>query len=253
MADRLQKILSGWGIASRREAEEMIREGRVKVNGITAVLGDRAEPSNDCIEVDGDRVNPCDRPPSLCILLHKPQGVISSCFDPQGRPTVLDLLPSNLARGQGLHPVGRLDFNSTGALLVTNDGDITLGFTHPRYHVPKTYQVWIEGKPADNMLQEWRKGVMLMGKSTLPAQVRVMEQTPHKTLLEVILMEGRNRQIRRVVQQLGHQVLKLHRSAIGLIELHPENETPLPAGNYRSLTAKEVNFIQKQVNLVTGK
>ncbi len=253
MAERLQKILSQWGIASRREAEAMIASGRVKLNGMSAKLGDRADPSGDCIEVDGKILKFSARPRSLCILLNKPEGFISSCYDPQGRPTVLDLLPDNLAREQGLHPVGRLDFNSTGALLLTNDGDVTLSLTHPRYHVPKTYQVWVEGRPGENMLQEWREGVMLMGRSTLPAEVRVIKHTPHKTLLEVILIEGRNRQIRRIAEQLGHRVLKLHRSAIGLIKIHPENGTSLALGDYRLLTSQEVNFIQEQVHLVTGK
>lgn len=249
MTERVQKILAQWGIASRRHAETLIREGRVKLNGQVVTLGDQADPKRDRIEVNGKVVRYRDRPELLYLLVHKPTGLLSTCFDPQGRSTVLDLLPSNLTKGTGLHPVGRLDRDSSGALLLTNDGDLTLQLTHPRYHLPKTYQVWIKGNPSEEDLQQWREGVMLMGKKTLPAEIRVMAQRPDRALLRVILTEGKNRQIRRVAEALGFEVLRLHRLAIGSIQLQPPREAELPKGGYRFLTVPEISFLRSQAHL----
>ncbi|HEY9658706.1 MAG TPA: pseudouridine synthase, partial [Allocoleopsis sp.] len=147
MTERLQKILSQWGIASRRQAEQMILAGRVRLNGEVVQLGQQADPDRDRIEVDGKLIQAVERPARVYFLLHKPLGVVSTCDDPQGRPTVLDLLPAVLQHHSGIHPVGRLDVNSTGALLLTNDGDLTFCLTHPRHAIPKTYHVWVEGHP----------------------------------------------------------------------------------------------------------
>jgi 23S rRNA pseudouridine2605 synthase len=249
MSERVQKILSQWGIASRRHAEQLILAGRVRLNGNLVTLGDKADPNRDRIEVDGQLIVPANRPQFLYILLNKPVGVVSSCHDPQKRRTVLDLLPEHLREGQGLHPVGRLDIDSTGALLLTNDGELTLSLTHPRYHLPKTYQVWVQGHPSEAVLQRWREGVMLMGKKTLPAQVTVLKRCRQKTLIQVILTEGRNRQIRRIVEQLGFKVIGLHRIAIGAIQLNPAHIPKLTSGCYRFLEDVEIHFLKNCTTL----
>ncbi|MBD2095202.1 rRNA pseudouridine synthase [Trichocoleus sp. FACHB-591] len=241
MEERLHKILAQWGIASRRHAEKMILDGRVRLNGTVAQLGQKADTQRDRIEVDGVIIQPTQRPQHLYLLLNKPVGVVSTCDDPWQRSTVLDLLPEALQQGQGLHPVGRLDFDSTGALLLTNDGELTFLLTHPRHQIPKTYNVWVQGRPSEAVLQQWRRGVMLSNRKTSPAQVRVLDRQMGKTLLEIVLHEGRNRQIRRVAEQLGHPVLELHRVAIGPIQLEQ-----LPPGQYRTLTDYEINFLQTE-------
>lgn len=244
MEERLQKILSQWGIASRRQAEQMIVDGRVRLNGAVAQVGQKADPTLDRIEVDGTLLQPIDRPQHLYLLLHKPAGVVTTCNDPWHRPAVLDLLPESLRQHSGIHPVGRLDADSTGALLLTNDGDVTFCLTHPRHSVAKIYHVWVQGSPPEPVLQQWRQGVMLAGKLTRPAQVRVLQsQPPDRALLEVVLQEGRNRQIRRVASKLGYPVVQLHRVAIGSIDLQQ-----LPSGESRLLTDAEVRFLQAQVN-----
>lgn len=250
MEARLQKILAQWGIASRRQAEEMIRLERVRINGILAHLGEKVDPQRDMITVDGKPVYALQRPALIYLLLHKPVGVVSTCDDPQGRPTVLDLLPEELRRGQGIHPVGRLDADSTGALLLTNDGDLTFGLTHPRHSIPKTYRVLVKGHPSEAALQMWRQGVVLSGKKTRPAPVKVIERVATSTGLEIILKEGRNRQIRRIAQQLGYPVIKLHRTAIGPIQLQLPDGGYLPQGDYRHLQENEIRFLQKQIKQI---
>lgn len=250
MRERVQKILAQWGVASRRQAEQMIRAGRIRLNGEVVHLGQSADPERDQLEVDGKRIRPAHRPNPSYLLLNKPIGVVSTCHDPQHRRTVLDLLPASLQQGQGIHPVGRLDVDSTGALLLTNDGELTFYLTHPRHDIPKTYHVWVEGKPTAAVLQQWRQGVMLAGRLTLPAQVRVLQRPPEqKTLLEIELREGRNRQIRRVAELLGHPVIHLHRIAIGPIHLHPPGIPALAIGNYRSLNDSEIHFLKTQIDL----
>ena len=236
---RLQKLIASAGLCSRRHAENLIRAGRVQVNHCQAKLGDQADPQNDHIEVDG---RPLSSPPSpRLILLNKPPGVITSCCDPQGRKTVLDLVPKSLRRG--LHPVGRLDGDSRGALLLTNQGEMTLQLTHPRYSHRKTYRVQVQGRPTPATLQRWSHGVELDGLPTQPAEVSVVEQRAHQSLLKVILREGRNRQIRRVADALGHPVLDLQRTAIASIDLGS-----LPEGSWREVTRSEWDFIRLERN-----
>ncbi|MBR8835989.1 MAG: rRNA pseudouridine synthase [Stigonema ocellatum SAG 48.90 = DSM 106950] len=250
MEARLQKILAQWGIASRRQAEEMIRLERVQINGLVAYLGQKVNPQKDIITVDGKSVSAIQRPALIYLLLHKPSGVVSTCDDPQGRPTVLDLLPKELSLGQGIHPVGRLDADTTGALLLTNDGNLTFGLTHPRHSIPKTYGVLVKGHPSEAALQMWRQGVMLEGRKTRPAQVKVIERFATSSRLEIILKEGRNRQIRRVAELLGYPVLKLHRTAIGPIQLQPPSRGYLPEGGYRHLQENEIRFLQQQIKQI---
>ncbi|MBE9010589.1 rRNA pseudouridine synthase [Pseudanabaenaceae cyanobacterium LEGE 13415] len=249
MPERVQKILSQWGIASRRQAEQMILEGRVRLNGAIAELGQKADPELDRVEVDGQLIQIVDRPQFLYFLLNKPAGVVSTCDDPQNRTTVLELLKKSLRQGQGLHPIGRLDVESTGAILLTNDGELTHYLTHPRHHIPKTYEVWVEGEVSRSILQEWREGVILDNRKTLPASVNVLRRTPSSTLLRVILREGRNRQIRRVAEQLGHPVIQLHRSAIGEIKLHLRGKPALLPGQYRPLEDFEIRVLKQGINL----
>ncbi|GEM_PF-151709 len=246
MQERLQKILSQWGIASRRHAEQTILDGRVRVNGKPVSVGDKADPQRDRIEVDGTVLHPQQRPQLLYLLLNKPLGVVCTCSDPAGRQTVLDLLPQQLRQGQGLHPVGRLDVDSTGALILTNDGDLTFRLTHPRHELPKTYSVWVKGFPTPAALQKWRQGVRLSVGKTQPARVEVLKKDRKKgqTLLRVTIREGKNRQIRRIGDRLGYPVVRLHRTAIGNIRLTPPPPSPqkpyLPPGAYRFLSDGEV-------------
>ncbi len=249
--ERLQKILAQWGIASRRLAEQMIVAGRVRVNGNIARLGQKANPDRDLIEVDGVPVKPTDRPACVYLLLNKPAGVVSTCRDPRARSKVLDLLPPKLRYGQGIHPVGRLDADSTGALLLTNNGKLTFCLTHPRHSIAKTYQVWVRGDPPETILQAWREGIILSGRKTLPAKVRILDRAGDQTLLEIILSEGRNRQIRRIAEQLGYPVVRLHRTAIGPILLQQPGSPILPPGCYRPLEDAEIIFLWNLVNLTS--
>jgi 23S rRNA pseudouridine2605 synthase len=251
VTERLQKILSQWGIASRRQAEQMILDGRVHLNGDIAYLGQKADPIVDRIQVDGRLVQPETRPSLLYFLLHKPTGVVSTNDDPWKRRTILDLLPAELRHSQGIHSVGRLDADSTGALLLTNDGALTCYLTHPRYHIPKTYEVLVRGHPPPAVLQEWRRGVLLSGQKTLPAQIEILQQFPSDTLLKIILREGKNRQIRRIAEQLGYPVLQLHRTAIGSIQLHPPDQPPLLSGQYRPLKDFEIYSLRSQIDLTS--
>ncbi|MEO0378244.1 MAG: pseudouridine synthase [Cyanobacteria bacterium P01_A01_bin.17] len=246
MEARLQKILSQWGIASRRQAEKMIQAGQVTLNDRLAQLGDKADPERDIIEVNGDRIYPQQRPESIYLLLHKPAGVITTCHDPQQRSTIFDLLPQRYTR-RGLHPVGRLDADSTGALLITNDGQLTCALTHPRYHISKTYQVRVQGCPSVAALERWRQGIMLAGRKTLPAKVAICQREGNQTKLEVILQEGRNRQIRRIAKQLGYPVLSLHRSKIGPVCLESTTGHLLCSGQYRHLTQREVDRLRPMI------
>jgi len=241
MEERVQKILSQWGIASRRQAEKMILSGRVKLNGIVVSPGQKADLTRDTLEVDGESILTGDRPENIYLLLNKPVGVVSTCSDPFNRITVLDLLPEDLATGKGIHPVGRLDAESTGALLLTNDGQLTVNLTHPRYHIDKTYQVWIKGRPSNQIIEQWRKGVVILERKTLPAGVKIIRKKKYRTLLEIVLREGRNRQIRRVAEHFGFEVLSLHRTAIGSVKLlSSRSDLNVSSGKYRFLTQKEI-------------
>jgi pseudouridine synthase len=231
-AERLQKLIAAAGLCSRRRAEELLRQGRVQVNGAPAGLGDRADPGQDLIAVDGRPLRPAAAP--LLLLLNKPAGVVSSCRDPRGRPTVLDLLPPPLRRGQGLHPIGRLDADSRGALLLTNQGDLTLRLSHPRYGHRKTYRVWVSGQPGPEQLWRWAAGVTLEEGPSAPVGVSLLQRRPDRCLLELEMGEGRNRQIRRTAALLGHPVLDLQRVAIGALAL-----ADLPEGQWRHLDRRE--------------
>tara|TARA_B100001113_G_scaffold190347_1_gene155949 strand:- start:648 stop:1361 length:714 start_codon:yes stop_codon:yes gene_type:complete len=230
--NRLQKIISDSGLSSRRKADLLIKQGRVTLNGRQAIVGEKADPFSDHILVDGK-----DLPKKLShkvFLLNKPYGFISSCQDNHGRKTILSLIPSHLRLG--LHPVGRLDYESRGAILLTNNGDLTLKLTHPRYSHTKTYLVWVKGQPSLSILDNWRRGIFLDGKITMPARIEILDKGNQKTLLKVILKEGRNRQIRRTANLLGYPVLDLQRISISNINING-----LVEGDWRELQANEWN------------
>ena len=227
---RLQKIISDSGLLSRRRADLMIKQGRVTLNGRQAIIGEKANPQSDQILVDGKHL-PKKRSHKV-FLLNKPPGFISTCQDNHGRKTILSLIPFDLRLG--LHPIGRLDSDSRGAILLTNNGELTLRLTHPKYSHTKTYMVWVNGQPNQSLLNNWRKGVLLDRKMTMPATVEVIKILNHRTLLKVILKEGRNRQIRKVATLLGHPVQDLQRIAISNIKLNGLKE-----GTWRELTKRE--------------
>ena len=222
------------GLCSRRRGEDWLQAGRVTVDGRVASLGDQADPNSQLIEVDGVPLISVQEP--RVFLLNKPVGVICSCRDPQGRATVLDCLPHQ--ERSGLHPVGRLDADSRGALLLTDQGELTLRLTHPRYNHAKTYRVLVRGIPSSQALRRWREGLLLDGRLTRPAHVRCLQSRRASSLLEVELKEGRNRQIRRVAELLGHPVIDLQRVAIDGIHLDA-----LAEGCWRRLDATEWNTI----------
>ncbi|MGQ9865283.1 MAG: pseudouridine synthase [Pseudanabaenaceae cyanobacterium] len=240
MEERLQKILSRYGRASRREAERAILAGRVTLNGqVVRELGTKADPDRDRLALDGVALGA--RPEPVYWLLHKPTGYLCTRHDPEGRPTIYELLPP---AGQLLRYVGRLDFNSSGALLLTNDGELVERLTHPRHGCLKQYRVVVTGHPTARTLAQWRGGMILDGESCQPALVRVLSQTDTETTLQIGLREGRNRQIRRMAEGLGHPVRMLHREAIGPLHLQD-----LPPRRYRMLTAPEVNRLRKVSDL----
>ena len=232
---RLQKYLADAGIASRREGERMIEAGRVEVNGkVITTQGVRVDPGHDVVRVDGRRVQGSGR--RVYYLLHKPKGFITSASDPEGRPTVLELLQGVRER---IFPVGRLDWNSEGLLILTNDGDLTFRLTHPVNHVPKVYRVKVKGGISGGEVDALRKGLLLDGRKTLPARVeRVSGQA--NTWLEITLYEGRRNQIRRMLDRLGHRVQKLKRIAIG-----PIHDRALKPGEWRRLTPEEIRLLQE--------
>ncbi|NDJ76403.1 MAG: rRNA pseudouridine synthase [Chloroflexi bacterium] len=236
MAERLQKLISQAGITSRRAAEDLIRAGRVTVNGQVAQLGDKADLAHDVVVVDGKPLKA--NPDLVYILLHKPRGVVcTNKRQPyEKRPIVRDLVPHD----GHLYTVGRLDAESEGLILMTNDGDLANQLMHPRYQHTKTYHVLVEGKPAPKTLDEWRNGVMLDDKRTAPAKVRVLSDKRDDTWLQVVLREGRKRQIRRVATQLGHPPKRLIRTKIEWLEIGH-----LKPGEWRHLSPKEVRMLKQ--------
>lgn len=217
MKERLQKLIAQAGIASRRHAEQLMLAGEVSVNGqVVRELGSKADPASDHIKVRGKLINPAlAKREKVYVLLNKPKGYLSSVSDPEGRPLVTELIPASVGK---LHPVGRLDFNTEGLLLLTNDGDFTNFVTAARNRVPKIYEVKVKGVPPEDSIRLLRRGIVLDdGTKTAPAEIRLVEQTDTNAWFEVLLHEGRNQQIRRMFDQIGHSVVKLRRSRIGFL------------------------------------
>jgi 23S rRNA pseudouridine2605 synthase len=252
MMDRLQKILSTAGVASRRASEDLIRGGRVSVNGTTVTeLGTKADPTEDDIRVDGRRIRLEAR--RIYLLLNKPRGYVTTRRDPQGRPTVLDLV-KNVR--EYVYPVGRLDYDSEGLLILTNDGDLAARLTHPRHEVERVYEARVRGVPDAHALERLARGVMIDGRRTAPARVRLVQERPgpprkhrrdldedgsrERSTVEITLHEGRQRQVRRMFDAVGHPVARLRRVRIGPIE-----DRDLPAGRARALTPQEVEKLRR--------
>ncbi|MEO8288668.1 MAG: pseudouridine synthase [Chloroflexota bacterium] len=265
--ERLQKILAHAGVASRRAAEEMIQAGRVKVNGqIVTEMGSRANPTLDKIEIDG---RPLEAPPDAkkghehtYIMLNKPLGAVSTARDPQGRPTVLDLVrpmageskkptpdprkPAGQQEAvqQRVYPVGRLDADTTGLLLLTNDGDLTFRLTHPRFGIEKEYRALVRGNPNADALKRLREGVEIEGEKTAPAQVDEVGKRGAQTWLRIVIHEGRKRQVRLMCASVGHPVIELQRIRFGPLVLGN-----LEPGKWRYLALHEVHALRKAVKL----
>lgn len=213
--ERLQKYLASCGIASRRKCEELILQGRVRVNGqLISELGLKIDPSKDIIEVDGEKIKEEEK---VYIMLNKPFGIISSAKDEKGRPTVIDLVKGNVDKR--VFPVGRLDFDTTGLIILTNDGQFANNVMHPKHHIKKTYHALVKGIPKDDDIIQLEKGIIIDGRVTLPAEIKLLSISNGNALFEVIIFEGRNRQVRKMFDQIGHPVLKLKRIAIGKLKL----------------------------------
>jgi pseudouridine synthase len=237
MQIRLQKILSQAGIASRRAAEKLIAEGRVAVNGQTVrEMGTKADPSADDIRVDGRRLKGPER--LRYLLLNKPPGYVTTRSDPQRRPTVVDLL-----RGvrEYVYPVGRLDYDTEGLLLLTNDGDLAARLTHPRHGVERVYEARVAGTPDDRDLERLRAGMALDGRRTLPAEVAIVTRArAGDCVLRITIREGRKRQVRRMCEAVGHPVRALRRVRIG-----PIADRRLKPGEWRDLTGQEIDALRR--------
>lgn len=235
---RLQKYLSRCGIASRRHAEEMIRAGRVRVNGVTVTeMGITVSPG-DLVECDGKPAVPEERP--VYIMLNKPAGYVTTASDPQGRKTVMDLTGGVSER---VYPVGRLDYDTEGLLILTNDGDFAYRSTHPRHQVNKTYIAEVVGEPSREALQKLRDGIMLDRRLTSPAKVELLRQNKRRAVLRLSIHEGRNRQVRRMCEAIGHPVRSLKRVAIGGLGLGS-----LKPGEWRYLSSKDLKKIEVDSN-----
>lgn len=234
MEVRLQKLIAQAGIASRRKAEELIRSGLVTVNGqVVTRLGAKADPERDHIKVMGKLITPRLRAyESVYILLNKPKGYVSSLFDPEGRRLITSLLPP---LGQRVHPVGRLDVQSEGLILLTNDGAFTHLLTSAKYGIPKVYHVKVKGIPDEEALDRLRRGVTIDGYRTAPCEITLLAQTRTNAWYAVTLRQGISRQIRKMFETIGHSVLKLRRVAIGFL-----TDEGLPPGGWRYLTPEEV-------------
>lgn len=240
--ERLQKIIAHAGFASRREAETMIREGRVTVNGRVAELGSKADPAHDHVKVDGKLITRAE--PHRYILLYKPKEVMTTVEDPEGRKTVIQLVKGVRER---IYPVGRLDYHSEGLILLTNDGDLAFKVSHPKHGSVKTYHVKVRGIPEERIVDKLRRGITIDGKRTLPCEIDRMKTTGRSTgrrddegnsWFEVRLREGRTQQIRKMFQAVGHPVSKLRRVAIG-----PISDPKLTPGDWRELTPREVKML----------
>ncbi len=234
MQIRIQKIIAMMGIASRRKAEELILSGRVMVNGKLAIIGMKADPERDHIKVDGKLLTKPE--PKVYLAFNKPRGVITSLSDPEGRATIMDFLKGVRCR---VFPVGRLDFDTEGLVLLTNDGELAHAITHPSKKIPKTYLAKAEGLIDDSIIKKLCRGIELEDGMTLPAKIKRLDQTENNSWLEITIYEGRKRQIRRMFESVGHPILKLKRVAINGIFLGD-----LKIGEFRYLRDQEIRHLK---------
>ncbi|QKS71048.1 rRNA pseudouridine synthase [Paenalkalicoccus suaedae] len=234
--ERVQKVIANAGIASRRKAEELITKGRVSVNGVQITeLGTKVDPMQDEVSVDGV---PIHKEEPVYYLLYKPTGVISSVSDDKNRKVVTDFLPTE----SRIYPIGRLDYDTSGLILLTNDGDFANILMHPKYRINKTYVAKVEGVPEREDLKKLQHGIKLDDRKTSPAKVKIVKQdrTKGTAILEITIHEGRNRQVRRMLEAIGHPVIKLKREQYGFLTLHGLN-----AGEYRELKPHEVKKLRE--------
>ncbi len=247
-AERLQKVLSGAGVASRRASEALITAGRVSVNGtVVTTLGTRADPERDEIKLDGRRIAAPGR--RRYLLANKPRGVVSTRSDPEGRRTVLDLVSATAPKlREYIYPVGRLDYDSEGLLLLTNDGELAARLTHPRHTLQRRYEAVVRGVPSAKTLERMGAGIMLDGRRTAPAEVELLGghrmRREDQARIRVTLVEGRNRQIRRMFEMVGHPVIRLRRTTLGPLNIHG-----LQAGQTRELSERELSALRRAVGL----
>ncbi len=236
--ERLQKFLSECSVASRRKSEELIRQGRVRVNGRVAQIGDKVDPKKDDVTVNGKKVTVVKQ--KYYIMLNKPRGYVTTMSDELGRKCVKELVEDV---GAAVYPVGRLDRDSEGLLLLTNDGEFANAVMHPRKHVPKTYRVTVRSNINDDQIAKLENGVDIDGdgRNTLPANVKVIEKSAGRSVLEITIYEGRNRQIRKMCEQVSLDVIRLKRNAVGSVKLGM-----LKVGKWRELTDDEVHRLQVQ-------
>lgn len=233
--ERLQKILAAAGLASRRESEELILEGRVEVDGeVVTELGTRVDVDNQTIHVDGELL---PKPKRIYLAVHKPTGVVCTARDPAGRPRVIDMLPPDTGR---VFTVGRLDMESEGLILATNDGELANKLTHPKHGVEKIYEVQVAGRPDVEVMGKLRKGMYLAEGFVHPVKVRIKGHRKNSTILEMVLDEGRNREIRRLLARVGHKVQRLSRIAVGPVRLGE-----MPRGAVRQLTPEEIRKLRE--------
>ena len=236
---RLQKFMSECGVASRRKSEELIESGKVRVNGAVALLGDKINPKKDTVTVSGKKI--VKQKEHKYIMLHKPRGFITTMSDEMERKCVAQLISDVPQR---VYPVGRLDRDSEGLLLFTNDGEFANALTHPKKHVSKTYRVTVRPGITDEQLSAITEGIIIDDRKTAPAEVRVVTKEENRVVLEIILYEGRNRQIRKMCEQLGLEVARLKRTAIGSVKLGM-----LKQGDWRELTEDEVRKLMLAAGL----
>jgi pseudouridine synthase len=236
MEERLQKIIAHAGITSRRKAEELIEARQVTVNGKIATIGDKADPAKDDIRVQGKRLHAPEK--MRYLIMNKGRGIVSTTDDPEGRKTVIDMLGKGVS--ERVYPVGRLDIDSDGLVLLTNDGDLTHHVSHPRFGCEKTYKVLVEGRPPEPVLNKWRRGIMLEDGQTAPCKIKVLSTERKSTWLRIVMGEGKKRQIRRVAEQLGCPVMRLTRTHIGPVALGN-----LKSGQTRELSPLEVKSLMK--------
>ncbi len=237
---RLQKMLADCGVDSRRKCEELIKRGNVKVNGKVAVIGDKVDPYSDKVYVKGKRVTAAAKPKYRYIMLNKPRGYVTTMSDERGRKCIAELIEDIEER---VYPIGRLDRDSEGMLLLTNDGDFANHIMHPKKHINKVYRVTVRPSINEEQIEKLQTGIVLDGRKTAPAQVRVVTKQEGRVVLEIVLREGRNRQIRRMCESLGLEVARLKRIAVGTVKLGG-----LKQGMYRDLSADEVKRLSHDPN-----